>query len=64
MTALIILIAALILVALILAFTYGYTKGVHDLTKEIDEGIEKLKKDKSFSQWTYYDSLREENDSD
>ena len=61
-----VLVFVLIAVALWLAYAYGYDKVVHDLTKEIDEGIEKLKKDKFMDKWTYgtYDSFSENNDSD
>lgn len=38
-----ILVFVLLAAALLMAFAYGYEKGVNDLTKEIDEGIRKLK---------------------
>ena len=38
-----ILVFILLAAALLMAFAYGYEKGVNDLTKEIDEGIRKLK---------------------
>ena len=48
MASMVILIAILILVALALAYAFGYTKGVHDLTEEIDNGIQKLKEKDSW----------------
>lgn len=38
-----ILVFVLVAVALWLAYVYGYEKGVHDLTEEIDEGLKRLK---------------------
>lgn len=38
-----VLLVVLIAASMWLAFMYGYEKGVHDLTEEIDEGIRKLK---------------------
>lgn len=48
MASMVILIAILILVALALAYAFGYTKGAHDLTEEIDNGIQKLKEKDSW----------------
>ena len=40
-----ILVFVLLAAALLMAFAYGYEKGVNDLTKEIDEGIKRLKQE-------------------
>ena len=58
MTAVGIILIALLFCSLFLAFKFGYEKGIHDLTEEIDEGIQRIQRQK------HYDSLREENDSD
>lgn len=41
----VVLVFVLLAVALLLAFAYGYTKGINDLTEEIDRGIKKLQED-------------------
>ncbi len=38
-----VLLVLLIAAAMWMAYAYGYEKGLNDLTKEIDEGIRKLK---------------------
>ena len=38
-----VLLVLLIAAAMWMAYAYGYEKGINDLTKEIDEGIRKLK---------------------
>ena len=38
----VVLVFVLLAVALLLAFAYGYTKGINDLTEEIDRGLKKL----------------------
>lgn len=43
---LVILVFMLIAVALHVTYKYGYEKGIHDLTQEIDEGIRLIKKEK------------------
>ena len=47
MTAIVIILITLLLFSsLYLAFKYGYDKGIHDLTEEIDEGIRQIKEQK------------------
>ena len=41
----VILLFALMITALRLAYLYGYERGVNDLTRRIDEGIKKLKEE-------------------
>lgn len=38
-----VLLVLLIAAAMWMAYAFGYEKGINDLTKEIDEGIQKLK---------------------
>lgn len=38
-----VLLVMLIAAAMWMAYAFGYEKGINDLTKEIDEGIRKLK---------------------
>ena len=45
-TIIIILIAMLLFCSFFLAFKFGYEKGIHDLTEEIDEGIKRIQKEK------------------
>jgi mannose/fructose/N-acetylgalactosamine-specific phosphotransferase system component IID len=38
-----VMLVLLIAAAMWMAYAFGYEKGINDLTKEIDEGIRKLK---------------------
>lgn len=71
MTAIIIILITLLLASsLYLAFKYGYDKGIHNLTEEIDEGIRQIKKEKENIYYSDNNNnirnygLREQNDSD
>lgn len=71
MTAIVIILITLLLFSsLYLAFMYGYDKGIHDLTEEIDERIRQIKKEKENISYSDNNNnirnygLREQNDSD
>ena len=65
-----ILLVLLIAASIWLAFMYGYDKGVHDLTKEIDEGLQKIREkhktvyDEDGNAYIKFDGFNENNDSD
>lgn len=71
MTAIVIILIALLLFSsLYLAFKYGYDKGIHDLTEEIDEGLQKIREkhktvcDEDGNRYIKFDGFNENNDSD
>ena len=65
-----VLLVVLIAASMWLAFMYGYEKGVHDLTEEIDEGLKKIKQkhetvyDEDGNAYIKFDGFNENNDSD